>query len=69
MPTIVIPRNATTAPCPDCGRILRNLSMLGIHRHANCGCGAIVVVDRRDAEGFGTARRQSDRHRKYSVPH
>ncbi len=48
MPTVVIPREAKNVPCPNCGRVLRNLATLGIKRQVACLCGMAVVVERRD---------------------
>ena len=63
MPTVVIPRLATTVPCPNCGRVLRNLAMLGIKRQVPCLCGATVTVERRRLDAPAQAVIEKERRR------
>ncbi len=65
MPTIIIPKNADSVPCPACGAKLDNLAKLGIRHQVDCRCGAKVVVERR--EGDATVHIEHDRRpRKHS---
>jgi DNA-directed RNA polymerase subunit RPC12/RpoP len=50
MPTIIIPKNANSVACPDCGAKLDNLAKLGVRHQVDCRCGAKVVVERREAD-------------------
>ena len=52
MVTVLISRGAKSVACPNCGRLLRNLVLIGLKRQIGCLCGATVRVERRAVDAL-----------------